>query len=92
METSPRSTHSPAYGVAVNIDADWDAGDLGCGHLLIELRKRLKAMPGGVMQLTSRDPGSPYDLPVWCRLTQNELLKHDPENQRYWIRSKINWD
>lgn len=66
----------------------WDAGDLGCGHLLIALRNRLRAMPGGVLKLIALDPGAPEDLPAWCRLTGNELLQHDAAAHAFWIRSR----
>lgn len=73
-------------------DVEWDAGDLGCGPLLLELRNRLRTMPGQVFKLISVDPGSPEDLPVWCRLSRNELLHHDPETKSYWIRSRLDWE
>ena len=73
-------------------DVEWDAGDLGCGPLLLELRNRLRTMPGQVFKLTSADPGSPEDLPVWCRLSRNELLRHDPQTKSYWIRSRLDWE
>ena len=69
-------------------DVEWNAGDLGCGPLLLELRNRLRTMPGQVFKLISVDPGSPEDLPVWCRLSRNELLHHDPETKSFWIRSR----
>lgn len=72
-------------------DVEWDAGDLGCGALLLDLRNRLRAMPGRVLKLVSVDPGSPEDLPVWCRLSHNELLHHDPETKSFWIRSRLEW-
>ena len=49
-------------------------------------------MPGQVFKLVSVDPGSPEDLPVWCRLSRNELLHHDPETKSYWIRSRLDWE
>jgi tRNA 2-thiouridine synthesizing protein A len=56
-------------------DATWDAGDLGCGDLVLELRLKLKAMKSGqVLRLTARDPGAPADLPAWCGLTGHTLL------------------
>jgi len=56
----------------------WDAGDLGCGELVLELRLRVLAMaPGQVLRLTSRDPGSPEDLPAWCRMTGHTLVSSD---------------
>jgi tRNA 2-thiouridine synthesizing protein A len=73
-------------------DVEWDAGDLGCGPLLLELRNRLRTMPGQVFKLISVDPGSPEDLPVWCRLSRNELLRHDPQTKSYWIRSRLDWE
>ncbi len=75
----------------VSPDAEWDAGDLGCGHLLIELRKLLREMPGGVLKVVSRDLGSPEDLPAWCRLSGNKLLGYDTQSNSYWIRSKTDW-
>ena len=56
----------------------WDAGDLGCGELVLELRLRLHAMqPGQVLRLTARDPGAPQDLPAWCRMTGHTLVSHE---------------
>jgi len=72
----------------LHADAEWDAGDLGCGELVIDLRKRLRAMPGGVLKIIARDIGAPEDLPAWCRLTGNELLAHDPDTTSFWIRSR----
>src|SRR5262245_39451587 len=76
-------------GVAQNAlaaDAEWDAADMGCGPLVLELRKRLRAMPGRVLKVAARDPGAALDLPAWCRLTANELLHHDTDSRCFWIR------
>lgn len=73
-------------------DAEWDAGDMGCGPLVLELRKRLRAMPGRVLRVTARDAGAELDLPAWCRLTTNELLRHDPNSKRFWIKSRMDWN
>lgn len=70
---------------------EWDAGSMGCGELLIELRNRLKRMPTQTIRLVALDPGAPEDLPAWCRLTGNELLRHDPASRTFWIRSKSEW-
>ena len=60
---------------AVRVDQEWDAGDLGCGELVLELRMRLHAMrPGAVLRLVARDPGAPADLPAWCRMTGHTLV------------------
>ena len=69
----------------------WDAGDMGCGPLVLELRNRLRAMPGCVLKVTAYDAGAPVDLPAWCRMTKNELLRHDAANKCFWIKSRLNW-
>jgi tRNA 2-thiouridine synthesizing protein A len=57
------------------VDATWDAGDLGCGELVLELRFRLEAMrPGQVLRLIALDPGAPADVPAWCCLTGHALV------------------
>jgi tRNA 2-thiouridine synthesizing protein A len=68
-------------------DSEWDAGDMGCGELVLELRMRLKALrPGRLLKLTARDPGAPEDLPAWCRLTGHHLTYID--HPIYVIRRK----
>ena len=37
---------TPGDFAALSAGGEWDAGELGCGHLLIELRKILREMPG----------------------------------------------
>ncbi len=69
------------------IDASWDAGDLGCGELVLELRGRLLALPpGAVIEVRATDPGAPEDLPAWCRLTGHALVGARPP--LYRIRRK----
>jgi tRNA 2-thiouridine synthesizing protein A len=68
-------------------DSQWDAGDMGCGELVLELRLRLKPMqPGQILKLTARDPGAPEDLPAWCRLTGHHLVS--AAHPIYLIRRK----
>jgi NifU-like protein involved in Fe-S cluster formation/TusA-related sulfurtransferase len=66
----------------------WDAGDLGCGELVLELRGRLATMPGQVMRVIALDPGAPEDIPAWCRLTGNALIRQDEATSSYWIRAR----
>ena len=62
-------TSAPAFA------DEWDAGDLGCGELVIELRLRLRRLaPLAVFRLIARDAGAPADLPAWCRLTGHTLV------------------
>src|SRR3989304_3728529 len=62
-----RRPRSGAPG-AVRIDAEWDAGHMACGDLVLELRMRLQSMrPGEGLRVTALDPGAPGDLPAWGR-------------------------
>jgi tRNA 2-thiouridine synthesizing protein A len=94
FESHHRAAHAPETGNRMqtqNIvhDGEWDAGDLGCGELVIHLRNRLRAMPGKVLRLTARDPGAPADIPAYCRMTGHELLNEDPAQFSYWIRARV---
>jgi tRNA 2-thiouridine synthesizing protein A len=68
-------------------DAEWDAGDMGCGDLVLELRARVEMLvPGRVLRLTARDPGAPADIPAWCRMTGHALVS--AQHPIYLIRRK----
>ncbi len=67
--------------------AAWDAGELGCGELILELKMRMRQMEAGqVLRLTARDAGAPADIPAWCRMTGNLLLHTNPTAQLYFIQ------
>lgn len=70
-------------------DVEWDAGQLGCGDLVLALRQRLRLAPGKVFKVTALDPGAPADIPAWCRMTNNALLAHDARSRVFWIRAKV---
>lgn len=69
-------------------DVTWDAGDMGCGELIVKLKFRLRDELGSgeILKLTASDPGAPEDIPAWCRLTNNPLLHHD--HPEYFIQAK----
>jgi tRNA 2-thiouridine synthesizing protein A len=68
-------------------DADWDAGDMGCGELILELRARMNALrPGQMLRLVARDPGAIEDLPSWCRMTGHRLKQ--AEHPTYFIQRR----
>ncbi|HUP37473.1 MAG TPA: sulfurtransferase TusA family protein [Candidatus Limnocylindria bacterium] len=72
---------------AARVVAEWDAGDTGCGELVLELRSRLDTLkPGQIMKLIARDPGAPADVPAWCRMTGHPLIGGQPPV--YLIRRK----
>ena len=65
----------------------WDAGAMGCGELVLELRVRMAGLPpGGVLRLVALDPGAPEDLPAWCGMTGHKLLK--ASHPEYLIQRK----
>lgn len=68
-------------------EAEWDAGPMGCGDLVLELRLRLKDLaPGAVLRVRATDTGAREDLPAWCRLTGHSLVASD--HPSYWIRRR----
>lgn len=68
-------------------DTVWDAGDMSCGDLVLELRLRMKRLQAGqLMALTARDPGAPQDIPAWCRLTRHILVA--VAHPHYWIQRR----
>lgn len=67
----------------------WDAGEMGCGELLIELKFRFQEMePGSIIELTALDPGAKEDMPAWCRLTGHRLLSADHPQYRIENRQR----
>jgi tRNA 2-thiouridine synthesizing protein A len=92
MQPIPAATNAPLQFLETeagvpNHAAEWDAGDMGCGELVLELRLRLQTMQAGqIMKLCARDPGAPEDLPAWCRLTGHILSR--AEHPNYWIKRK----
>ena len=65
----------------------WDSGDIGCGQFVFELHSRMKELqPGESIEVTTRDPGAPTDLPAWCRMTGNTLVSEN--HPVYIIRKK----
>lgn len=80
VAAEPVVTPSPAATAAAAVDegVTYDAGDLGCGDLVLELRAQLRALaPGAVLHVIARDPAAPVDLPAWCGLTGHTLLRSD---------------
>jgi len=63
----------------VEADQEWDAGDMGCGELILELRWRIvRLAPDQTLRIIARDPGAPADLPAWCGLTGHTLVSSAP--------------
>lgn len=67
--------------------AEWDAGSMGCGELLMLLSTQLKSLnPGDVLKLTAQDTGAIEDLPAWCTMTGH--LLRQANHPIYFIERK----
>ena len=67
--------------------AEWDAGEMGCGEVLIQLKLRFRPLQAGeVFRLITRDIAAPLEIPAWCRVTKRQLLH--AEHPEYWIEQK----
>jgi tRNA 2-thiouridine synthesizing protein A len=65
----------------------WDAGGLGCGELVLELRGHMAGVPpGSLFELIATAAGAVEDLPSWCRMTCHALVM--AEHPRYLIRTR----
>lgn len=74
-EASPQALPAPTS----ESPGRWDAGDMSCGDLVLELRRRLAALPAGAtLSLRATDPAAASDLPAWCRMTGHALAAADP--------------
>lgn len=78
----------PAMEPNAPFDAQWDAGELGCGELLLKLRVKLRGMPGQTLRLVARDRGAIEDIPSYCRITGHRLLMADPEQGIFFIKAR----
>ena len=77
METRPQ----------LNVADHWDAGHMGCGEVIILLRKRFQPLaPGQILRLTTQDLGAHEDIPAWCRITGRRLLQ--ATHPDYWIEQR----
>ncbi len=57
------------------MEYQWDAGETGCGQLIVGLRDQLEALRcGALLKVIARDAGAPADLPAWCRMTGHTLV------------------
>lgn len=70
-----------------DFDAEWDAGAMGCGELVLLLAGRIRQLDAGqILRLIALDEGAPEDIPAWCRMTGHALLRSEHPN--YYIRRK----
>ena len=67
---------------------EWNAGDRGCGELVLGVCKRLRAHPGKVLKLTALDTAAAIDLQAFCAMTNDELLAVDAQTKNFWLRGR----
>lgn len=61
----------------------FDGGDLDCGNgLLLLIRQHIDPLePGQLLEIVSYESSVEADLPSWCRLTRNELVSLQKDEQ-----------
>ena len=65
----------------------WDAGEAGCGALIVGLKRQLEGVAAGqLLRMTARSAGARIDLPAWCRMTGHTLVEAD--HPVYVLRKK----
>ena len=74
--------------IGVTPDEIVDGGDLDCGSgLLLIIRKAMNRLQEGqVLEIDSTEISVREDLPAWCRLTGNPLVRMS--HPEYHIRRK----
>ncbi len=81
QETTTETHPTPHFA------AQWDAGQTGCGEVLIQLRLRFRPLQTGqLFRLISHDIAAPLEIPAWCRVTGRRLVHG--EHPEYWIEQK----
>jgi tRNA 2-thiouridine synthesizing protein A len=71
---SPEADRKPRLAIARR----WDAGETGCGVLIVGLKRELRRIQAGeLLQVTALDAGAAADIPAWCRLTKHTLTVAD---------------
>ena len=69
-----------------------DARGLSCPMPITKSMQAIKKMrKGQVLEILTTDPGSQKDIPIWAKVTKQELLSFeelDPENYRFLVKRK----
>ncbi len=63
---------------------DWDhdhlldAGDVGCGELIMFLKDAIQPHPGGTrILLMAKDLAAATEVDAWCRMTGNRMERYE---------------
>ena len=72
---------------ALEIASYWEAGETGCGALIVGLKREIEQIQAGeLLQITAHDAGARADLPAWCRMTGHTLVAAN--HPTYVLRKK----
>ncbi len=72
-------------------DALLDAGESGCGELLMLIAGQMKTLtPGAVLEVHAYDLAAYVDIAAWCRMTGQLLLDQqlDTKPKRFLIQKR----
>jgi tRNA 2-thiouridine synthesizing protein A len=63
---------------ALPADYTLDAGEAGCGDLVMLIFQEMKKLaPGQTLRVAAYDAAAEVDVPAWCRSTGHALLAQD---------------
>jgi len=66
-------------GNALNIVRHWEAGETGCGALIVGLQREIgQILAGELLQVTALDASASADLSAWSRMTGHTLVAVNP--------------
>lgn len=68
-----------------------DAGDSGCGELVMLIAQQMKTLtPGAVLEVHAYDLAAAVDIAAWCRMTGQQLLSQrlDTQPKRFRIQKR----
>jgi tRNA 2-thiouridine synthesizing protein A len=72
-------------------DAILDAGESGCGELVMLIAQQMKTMPiDAVLEVHAYDLAAAVDIAAWCRMAGQLLLEQqlDAKPERFLIQKR----
>jgi len=73
-------------------DAILDAGDSGCGELIMLIANYMKTLaPGAALEVHAYDLAAEIDIAAWCRMTGQLLLEEhlNERPKRFLIQKRV---
>lgn len=72
---------------ALKIARHWEAGETGCGALIVGLKREIEQIRAGeLLKVMALDAGASADLPAWCRMTEHTLVA--ASHPKYVLKKK----